>query len=109
MENLNVTFENLDEQNDSLRVNISGQFNDMNAYDFKADLLKIIEERNSNCILDITSVSKMDIVGVNAILMTHRALQRQGKELVVISKSTSPVDKIIGLTSVDKIINLKRA
>jgi len=109
MKNLQITFENLETQNGLITVNLTGRLNEMNAIDFKKDLLKILEDKNSNCLLDITLLSSMDIIGINAIVMAHRALEKKGKTLSIISEKESTVDRAFHLTKFDRILNLKRA
>jgi len=109
MENLQVTFENLKEQSNTINVKLNGKLNDMSAYDFKSDLLHLIKEEKKDCVIDVTQLSAMDIVGMNALAMAHRELEIIGQVLTVVSSKESKIDKILSLTKFDRILNLKRA
>ena len=109
MKNLQVTFGNLDNANGIITVNLEGKLNEMNAIDFKNDLMKILRDRNSNCLLDITGLSAMDIIGINALVTAHRELEKKGKKLSILSNKESSVDRAFHLTKFDRVLNLKRA
>jgi len=51
----------------------------------------------------------MDIIGMNALAVAHRALEMAGQSLTVISSKESQIDKVFSLTKFDRILNLQRA
>jgi len=81
----------------------------MNAFDFKHDLVRMVEERNNDCVLDITKLSSMDVIGMNALAIAHKRLVDSGKKLTIISKQDSNLDRALHLTKFDRILNLVRA
>lgn len=109
MKNLQVTFENLNNDAEVVTVNLSGRLNEMNAIDFKTDLMNILREKNADCLIDIRSLNAMDIIGINALVMAHRELELRGKKLTILSQSESVVDRAFHLTKFDKILQLQRA
>lgn len=109
MRNLQVTFKNLENQSESLQVNLVGRLNEMNAIDFKQDLMRILKNRNSDCQINIQSLTALDVIGVNALAMAHRELELKGMNLSIVSKKESEVDRAFRMTKFDRILNLVRA
>jgi len=109
MKNLQVTFENLNTPNLPITLHLSGRLNEMNAFDFKNDLLKIVEVQKSDCVLDISKLSSMDIIGMNALAIAHKRLDEKGSKLTIINKANSQIDRVLHLTKFDRVLNLTRA
>jgi len=108
MKNLQVNFSNL-ESAEPLRVTLEGYLTSMSAIDFKKDLLSIIEERNTDCYIDISSLQRMDITGVNALAMAHKSAIRNGQKIVLICKEEHPTKEIMLLTKFNQYFNFQRA
>ena len=109
MENLQVSFNNSQDNTTVLNVNLEGKLIDMNAYDFKSDLLNMLKESNQNCIIDIRELLAIDIVGINALAVVHRELLNSGLTLTILSKSQSSIERLFSLTKFDRILNIQRA
>ena len=109
MKNLQVTFEDLNTNAEVVTVNLAGGLNEMNAIDFKMDLMNILKEKNADCIIDIRELNAMDIIGINALVMAHRELELRGKKLTILSQAQSAVERAFHLTKFDSILELKRA
>ncbi len=92
-----------------LIIVLSGALSDMSAYDFKSNLDQLINETHRDCVIDISKISDLDIIGINVLITTHLSLSRQGRQLTVVSQKESPADRLFHLTRMDKILNLKRA
>ncbi len=109
MENLQVSFNNSQDNTTVLSVNLEGKLIDMNAYDFKSDLLNMLRENNQNCVIDIRELLDIDIVGINALAVVHRELLSSGLTLTILSKSQSSIERLFSLTKFDTILNIQRA
>ena len=109
MDNLQVSFDKNSSNEKVLKVNLEGMLIDMNAYDFKSDLLNILREKNQNCIIDIRELRDIDIVGMNALAVVHKELYNSGLSLTILSKNHSEVERLFTLTKFDSLLNIKRA
>ena len=106
MKNLQVTF-NDQISNEVFRVNLMGRLNSMNAYDFKNDLLDVIRSGPKNCIVDLRSLTSVDVIGLNALLLAHKKLEKQGGQLTIITDAASPIDTVLNLTKFNKVLNVQ--
>ena len=109
MKNLQVKFENLENTSELLKVKLHGRLSDMNAVDFKSDLISILKERQSDCIIDIKSLVALDVTGMNALAMAHRELELLGHRLTILSQTKSPIERAFSLSKFDRVLNLVRA
>ena len=109
MKNLQIKFENLESKTQALNVILTGRLNEMNAIDFKDNLMKKLRGRESDCVIDIKNLTALDIIGLNALAMAHREIEKNGQGLAIISADNSKVDRAFKLTKFDRILNLVRA
>lgn len=109
MKNLNIKIENQFNNNQSLQITLTGRLNEMNAINFKNDLMEVLEDRNTDCTINIQKLSTLDIIGMNALAMAHRQLEKSGHTLSIISQDETPVFRAFQLTKFDRILNVVRA
>ncbi len=109
MRNLQVTFKNKTNPHLPFTVELEGSLHEMNAINFKNDLLNIITEISSDCIVNISSLAAIDVTGLNALIMAHRGMEKAGRKLQIVSSPINPVDHFLRLSKFDKHLNVLRA
>lgn len=108
MRNLQVNFENLD-NNKELTVSLNGRLTSMNAMNFKRDLLAIIKEKKEDCYINISELQAMDVTGVNALAMAHREAVHQDTKMYIVSNQENPAMEFLHLTKFNQYFNFQRA
>lgn len=108
MRNLQINFENLESQN-PISVKLNGHLTSMNAINFKRDLLQLMKENNSDCVINISELNAMDVSGVNALVMAHREAQATNKNMYIVSDSNNPAMEFLHLTKFSNYLNFRRA
>jgi len=109
MKNLHIKIENQENANQSLQVTLTGRLNEMNAIDFKENLMEILKDRNTDCSINIQQLSALDVIGINALAMAHRQIEKGGNTLSIVSQDETPVYRAFQLTKFDRILNVVRA
>lgn len=109
MNHLQVTFNGINSNENSVQVALEGSLNNMNAINFKQDLLKILEEERTDCEVNIENLDSIDITGLNALAMAHRNLEKQGRRLTVVSKAFDQIDEFLHITKFNRFLNIQRA
>ncbi len=90
-------------------VALKGDLNNMNAINFKKDLLRMVQNEYQNCTVNITQLNSIDLTGLNALVMAHRSLESKGKELTIVCNQKDQIDQFLKLTKFDLHLNLMRA
>lgn len=108
MRNLQVNLTNINSELPTT-ISLTGSLTSVSAMDFKRDLLQIVEETPADCHVDISTLSQMDVTGVNALAMAHKAAQRKGTKLIIISSDTNPADEFLHLSKFNRYFNFQNA
>lgn len=109
MNHLQVTFNAANQINAEFNVSLEGELNNMNAINFKKDLLRLVSTENTDCTVNIEKLSAIDLTGLNALAMAHRSLEKTGKKLTVVCRKEDPIDHFLHLTKFNRFLNLQRA
>jgi len=109
MKHLEVTFNGTNKNQNSVHVALEGSLNNMNAINFKKDLLRIIETEKTDCEVNIEKLETIDITGLNALAMAHRNLEKQGRTLTVVSSAFDQIDEFLHVTKFNRFLNIQRA
>ena len=109
MNHLEVNFNITNNYTNHLSVILAGTLNNMNAINFKKDLLRLISVENKNCTVNIEKLNTIDLTGLNALVAAHKTLQMNGHELTVVYKEENPINELLQLPKFNRYINLKRA
>ena len=108
MRNLQVNFKNIDSEL-PISIALSGKLTSASAMDFKKDILKLIEKNVNDCHVDISDLEQMDVTGVNALAMAHKAAERSGRKLILVSTDANPAEEFLCLSKFNRYFNFKRA
>jgi len=69
----------------------------------------MIDDQRTDCAIDISELSALDIAGVNALALAHKTTQNHGKQLTILSNHSNPADEFLHLTKFNKVFNLIRS
>jgi anti-anti-sigma regulatory factor len=86
-------------------IKISGDFTMENALKWK-EVLNSATNGNEDLRLNLLEVSEADIVGVNALISTHKLLANKDKQLRIILKKDSEIYELLHLTKFLPILNV---
>ncbi|MEA2295436.1 MAG: anti-sigma factor antagonist [Solirubrobacteraceae bacterium] len=92
-------------------VELSGEFDLTQAYEFDREVRSIEEQAGSALVIDLREVSFVDSAGLARILAARRRAQRAGRRFAVVRGSRA-VQRLFALTAVDhqlEMINDPRA
>ncbi len=103
-----VDFKNLDNQ-EAILISLTGGLVSKSAMDFKRDIINLVEDNAKDCYINISNVEAMDVSGVNALAMVHKATERAGNKLVIVSSDANPADEFLMLTKFNEYLNFARA
>jgi len=85
---------------------ITGDFSTENALEWKQKL-NGLAVNSLNLEVDLTQVKEVDLVGVNALVSTHKILSDKGSQLEVILKNGSRMYDMLHLTKFISIFKTK--
>ena len=108
MRNLQVSFKGK-ENNEALSISLEGHLTSMSAINFKRDLLHMLNERETDCYIDISKLDAMDLSGVNAITIAHKQLETDNRKMYLVSNSENPAMEFLHLTKFNRYLNFLRA
>lgn len=108
MKNLQVQVQNA-QAGKPLSIKLDGRLTSMSAMDFKRDLVHLMNDVNQDCHVDISTLSQMDVTGVNALAVAHKAAERNGNRLVLLSTEENPASEFLHLTKFKNYFNFQRA
>lgn len=108
MRNLQVTFKKT-ENTGPLALTLEGNLTSASAIDFKRDLITLIGEHKKDCHVNISDLKQMDVTGVNALAMAHKAATKIGKQLVIVSSDQNPAEEFLHLTKFQQYFTFHRA
>ncbi len=108
MKKLSVEFP-LKESNENPCIVLSGSFHNVEAMNFKNDLLNFLKQCESNCIIDITAVKYMDLTALNALIIAQKEILNKGRKLIIKTDTENPIFELLDLTKFDRHLNLKIA
>lgn len=86
------------------KVSITGDLTTMNALDWKEKLNGFAQEFN-HLEIDLTGVTDADIIGVNALVTTHKILTKKGNQLKIKISGSSKISEMLHLTKFQSIFN----
>lgn len=107
MKNLNVHYTRFEKPQSTAFIVLEGPLSEMNAIQFKKDLIRFLEQGNKNCVLDIKAVNDMDLCGLNAIAMAHKALSQKGRKLTIRTTTDNPIVSLLQVTKFNRILNIQ--
>ena len=107
MKNLIVKFARFQNPNPTAIVALEGNLNEMNAMQFKSDLLQFVKDGKKDCIVDLKDIQAMDLSGLNALAMAHKELLKRGKTLTIRTSSTGPLISLLHITKFNRILNVQ--
>jgi anti-sigma B factor antagonist len=64
----------------------------------------LVRENRKKIVFDLSGVSHIDSTGIGIIVMAAGQIQRAGGKLMVCAQG--PVEKVLRMTNVDKVVNL---
>ena len=88
------------------KYEFEGNLTSQNAYELKNELFKIINQGNINLSLTLSNVDESDIVGINAMALTHRLIKKLGGKLEIIIKQDSHLETLLHLTKFKNILTI---
>lgn len=109
MNHLEVNFNPENRAVNYLSVALAGRLNNMNAINFKKDLLRLIDLEKKDCTVNIEKLDSIDLTGLNALAMAHKSLEGDGRKLTIVCKKEDPIDNFLHLTKFNRYLNLQRA
>ena len=71
-----------------------------------SSVFKIINQGNINLSLTLSNVDESDIVGINALAMTHKLIKKMGGKLEIIVKQDSHLETLLHLTKFKNILTI---
>lgn len=83
-----------------------GNLTSQKAYELKNVLSKIVNQGNTNLSIILSEVDEADVVGVNALVMTHKLVGQFDGKIEVILKKDSHLDSLIHLTKFSHIFTI---
>jgi anti-anti-sigma factor len=96
----------LDEDDDRIRLSLSGEFDISSALTFEEQLRRIERSRHPDTIvLDLSGLKFMDSTGVRLILSAHTRAVRDGWALQIVA-GTEAVRRIFSLTGLTDRLNI---
>lgn len=87
----------------ALIANIGERIDGSNALDFQNALTELISGNERDVVLDLEQLKYISSAGLRVILLTAKAVQRQGAQLIVCSLSES-VREVFKISGFDRII-----
>lgn len=94
MENLFISYT---ETSDFLTAILSGKLTSLDALMLKSMLPEKTRD-HLNIIVDLTAVNEIDLMGMNALLMTNRQMKQKGKKFILKIQSDHPIKELLHLT-----------
>lgn len=87
-------------------IKINGNLVTEKALAYKSEWLELTNNFKT-ILLNLSNVKNVDIVGINALVTTHKKLQDKGGELVILIPKEGELRKLLHLTKFDSILTLK--
>lgn len=87
-------------------ISINGDFTTEKALEWK-EKLNTLAANSEILEVDLSEVLDADIVGVNALVTTHKILSNKGKELHIVLKKGSRMSEMLHLTKFTSIFKTK--
>ena len=108
MDKLKVQFPR-GEQKGTPCVTLSGCFYNIEAMNFKNDMVEFLNKVNTDCIVDISKVKYMDLTALNALIMAQKEVESSGKKLIIQTNLENPIFDLLNLTKFKRHLNLNIA
>lgn len=97
-------FKIIDHQNDSYCIKVTEQL--------VADDAVLLRQAVNDCIstsydviyIDLKDVLKVDLSGINEVINAHYAFKNVSKQLILLYKRNSEIEKWVGTTGLDKFV-----
>lgn len=86
---------------------IIGDFTGINAIQIKSDILKDIENVNSQIEINLNHCSKLDLTGLNAVLMVKRRMQLHNGNLDVLIQKDHHNYRLLEQTKATELLTLR--
>ena len=96
-------------QSETPCVKLSGCFYNIEAMNFKSDIIEFLNDVNSDCIVDICQVKYMDLTALNALIIAQREIEHTGKKLIIKTNLENPIFELLNLTKFKRHLNLNIA
>ncbi|MGI6538704.1 MAG: STAS domain-containing protein [Caldicoprobacterales bacterium] len=103
--NINIQ-EKWNERINSWNVSLSGEIDIYNAPELKSSLLKLIDEKNGNIIVDCTNLKYIDSTGLGVLISALRRVKDYNGE-IIINNLQPYIYKIFTITGLDKVFTIK--
>jgi anti-sigma B factor antagonist len=96
----------LDEEEDRIRIALSGELDLSSALTFEEQLRRIEQTRRpATLVIDLSRLKFMDSTGVRLILSAHTRAVRDGRRLQIVA-GTDAVRRIFSLTGLNERLNI---
>lgn len=97
-------FKNLDHPTDSYCISVSGTLTGENLIDLRQEVIKSINLPYNIVYIDTQDVQDTDLSGINELIHSHYQLSNAAKQLILVYKSNSAIEKWAVTTGFDKFI-----
>jgi len=94
MKNLFISYT---ETRDFITAILSGRLTSLDAMMLKS-MLPERSKDHPNIIVDLTGVHEIDLMGMNALLMTNRKMKQKGKKFILKIQEDHPIKELLHLT-----------
>lgn len=89
-------------------LRLSGNLSGLEAINFKKGILETLRNRPQPLIMDLRSIEKFDLAGLNALTVIAREMRQRQRQLSLILSETSPLDELMNLTKLHTCLPIRR-
>ncbi len=97
---------------DLLRVNLVGRLVDIDVKKFSRKMETVYKEKVGRIMLDVSRLNFINSHGLGVIVYYHTAMQREGRELIVLNANPNPqayINRLMDLTNLNAVMKVVRS
>lgn len=97
---------------DMLRVSLIGRLVDIDVKKFSKKMENVYKEKVGRIVLDVSRLNFINSHGLGVIVYYHTAMQREGRELIVLNGNPNPqayINRLMELTNLNAVMNVIRS
>jgi anti-anti-sigma regulatory factor len=84
----------------------TGNLTSQNAYELKNELLNLVNQGHKILCINLLEVADADVVGVNALAITHKEIMALGGKMDLLINKNSQLATLLHLTKFNKIFTI---